>query len=115
MIFTRSEYHRAKTDHPHFYKMLQALFLTNTVIFIGCGLNDPDVALLLEDVKIVGQGECLHYALTLAGQEDRPTVTDWRKTYNVMCLEYAPDHAALLEDLRPLQVQVEEMRTLRRI
>jgi len=37
--------------------MLKALFLTNTVLFIGCGLNDPDVVLLLEDVKI-SAGEC---------------------------------------------------------
>ena len=113
MIFTRSEYHKAKADHAHFYEMLKALFLTNMVLFIGCGLNDPDVVLLLEDVKIVGQGECAHYALTLAGLEDKPTIGDWRRTYNVTCLEYEPDHAVMLEDLRNLLTQVEEARRLR--
>jgi len=54
MIFTRAEYHRAKADHSRFYDILKAIFLTHTAVFIGCSMEDPDVLLLLEDVKITG-------------------------------------------------------------
>jgi SIR2-like domain len=49
MIFTRSEYANARQQYGAFYLILQALVLTHTFLFIGCGLDDPDTRLLLED------------------------------------------------------------------
>jgi hypothetical protein len=49
MIFTRHEYAEARERYRSFYSLLEALALTHTFLFLGCGLNDPDVRLLLED------------------------------------------------------------------
>lgn len=49
MIFSRAEYSNAKVQNRDFYTIFEALILTHTFLFIGCGLNDPDIKLLLED------------------------------------------------------------------
>lgn len=50
MIFTRKEYAEARQKYRGFYELLEALALTHTFLFLGCGVNDPDLRLLLEDV-----------------------------------------------------------------
>lgn len=113
MVFTRAEYHKAKVEHPRFYDILKAIFLTHTAIFIGCSMDDPDVLLLLEDVKITASAEKPHYVLIKKGSQDIFSVSDWRKTYNISPLEYGPAHANLVDDLRNLQglVNVERSTT----
>jgi hypothetical protein len=106
MIFTRAEYHRAKAEHSNFYEMLKAVFLTHTVVFIGCGMSDPDVSLLLEDVKIIGNAQSTHYALVKAGGTEPAVTADWAATYNVKCLEYGPEYPDLIADLDSLVEQV---------
>ena len=49
MIFTRAEYARARQVYRGFYAILDALAITKTFLFIGCGLSDPDIRLILED------------------------------------------------------------------
>ena len=49
LIFTRAEYAEARTKYSTFYEVLEALALTHTFVFLGCGVNDPDIKLLLED------------------------------------------------------------------
>ena len=49
MIFTRKEYAEAREKYRRFYSLLEALALTHTFLFLGCGVNDPDIRLLLED------------------------------------------------------------------
>lgn len=49
MIFTRSEYAQARNRHRSFYAVLEALIMTHTFLFLGCGIEDPDIRLILED------------------------------------------------------------------
>ncbi len=112
MIFTRAEYHRAKSDHAKFYDILKAVFLTHTAIFVGCSMEDPDVLLLLEDVKITASAERPHYVLIKKRSQDAFSISDWKKTYNICPLEYGPSHASLVDDLKSLQEQVETERAL---
>lgn len=112
MIFTRAEYHKAKIEHPKFYDILKAIFLTHTAVFIGCGMEDPDVLLLLEDVKITASAERPHYVLIKSKSQDMFSMSDWKKTYNICPLEYGPSHADLVTDLRALQSLVETERAL---
>jgi NAD-dependent SIR2 family protein deacetylase len=101
MVFTRADYHRAKAENSGFYEVLRALFMTNTVLFLGCSMTDPDVALLLEDVKITTAASKCHYALVLEG--NNPVVTkDLQDTYNVKVLTYGPSHDALAAELQEL-------------
>lgn len=106
MIFTRAQYHEAKRDHSRFYDVLRAIFLTNTIMFIGCGLEDPDMLLLLEDVRITGRQNKPHYALIKQGKHEFQ-IRDWRATYNIAVVEYGPDHESLTDELQNLLEQVE--------
>ncbi len=110
MVFTKADYHKAKQAHPRFYTMLRALFLTNTCVFLGCSLDDPDVLLLLEDVRQTASTQRPHYAIVLQGEHSRYALQDWQKAYNIRALGYEPDHAALTVNLKNLYEQVEAER-----
>jgi NAD-dependent SIR2 family protein deacetylase len=112
MIFTKSQYHRAKRQYSNFYEVLKVLFITNTGIFIGCGLNDPDVCLLLEEVEIIGSPAKTHYVLIKQGDQTPVEMDDWKESYNISALEYGPSHENLLADLKTLLDQVNDIRSL---
>ena len=46
LIFTSSQYFKSQQENPVFYNILYSLFLTNTVVFLGYGLSDPDINLI---------------------------------------------------------------------
>ena len=43
MIFTRSQYTNARYENAAFYRLLEALSLNYTLIFLGYGFFDPDI------------------------------------------------------------------------
>jgi hypothetical protein len=112
MIFTKAQYHAAKERYASFYAILKALLLTNTCIFIGCGMEDPDVLLLLEEVRITANPNRPHYALLKEGSHSQYVKKDMSSAYNVRALEYGPDHADLLTSLRELQEQIDDIRSI---
>lgn len=111
MVFTKSEYHNAKKRHPQFYSILRAVFLTHTVIFIGCSLDDPDLLLTLEDVRITASGSRPHYVLVKRGANSSWELRDWLESYNIKALEYGPDHADLTAMLQELRTRVADLRS----
>lgn len=112
MIFTKAQYHKAKENHASFYAILKALLLTNTCIFIGCGMNDPDVLLLLEEVRITANPTRPHYALLKEGSHTFYEKQDLISAYNVKCLEYGPTHNELIIDLQALQSEIDSIRAI---
>ena len=112
MVFTKAEYHEAKRDYPQFYEILKAIFLTSTVVFIGCSLEDPDVQLVLEDVHIAASSQRPHYALVKQGEHSKYMVTDWSDAYNIKALTYGPEYSDLTTSLEELLQQVEQQRLL---
>ena len=112
MVFSRSQYHAAKKDHGRFYEILQSLLITNTCIFIGCGMDDPDISLLLEDVKIASSTTCPHYVLIRHGDQSPIKLNDWNNTYNIKALEYGTEYADLTIAIQDLADQVEELRAI---
>lgn len=102
IVLTRSQYFREKQNHASFYNVLDALFLTNTLLFIGYGLNDPDIQLILENSNIAARSAHTHYALI----EDnvQPDIEFAAKeSYNIHFLKYPSGEyhvaEAMLEDL----------------
>lgn len=87
-VMTRRQYFEAKLKHTQFYSLLDALFLTNTILFIGCGLSDPDIQLVLENANIAVPSVHPHYALVEGGRH-HSLVDSIKKTYNIQLLEYA--------------------------
>jgi hypothetical protein len=110
MVFTREQYHRAKKNHPEFYNLLKALLLTNTCVFIGCGMEDPDVLLLLEELKMTTNTQRPHYALLRDGALSPFVIKDLLATYNVKSLFYGPDHSDLISSLKELNEEIDGIR-----
>ena len=112
MVFTKAQYHRAKETYASFYAILKALLLTNTCVFIGCSMDDPDVLLLLEEVRNIANPQRPHYALLKEGSHTSFVKKDLCSAYNVRSLEYGPNHADLVLDLRELYSQVDTLRAV---
>lgn len=71
MIFTRREYASARTTHAEFYSILDALVITHTFVFLGCGVSDPDIRLVLENYAFRFRNSRRHFmALPKEGFSD---------------------------------------------
>jgi hypothetical protein len=114
MIFTRGEYAEARTKYQSFYKLLEALALTHTFLFLGCGLNDPDTRLILEDIFFRYEVSRPHFFVLPEG-----TLTSFEKdvsgeSMDVSFLEYplkaGKDHSELLNSLKELEQKVDVAR-----
>lgn len=112
MVFTLKQYYNAKKNHPLFYELLKALFLTHTVVFLGYSLNDPDINLLLETLSSLSSYSSPHYVVTKRGT-DEELKDYWKDCYNVFTLEYGPKYENLEENIEELWNQVNAYRTSR--
>ncbi|CAN7767986.1 SIR2 family protein [Paenibacillus sp. LjRoot153] len=110
MIFTKSKYFETKKKYAEFYNILQAIFITNTILFIGCGMEDPDINLLLETVYLTTGESLEHYVVTREGVNHNQ-VKDWKNSYNIKTLTYGPTHDDLVTEIRNLRTAVEAYRT----
>ena len=64
MIFTHAQYSEARCNYASFYKIIDSLILTHTFIFLGCGIDDPDISLLLENANFNYKSCPPHYFVT---------------------------------------------------
>lgn len=112
LIFTQKDYSRARIEHAAFYQAFDAALLTHTFIFIGCGVSDPDVNLILENQNFGFPVQNPHYFLTAHNfGEDRKH--SLRENRNLKVLEYDPidlDHSRLVTELKTLNDLVETER-----
>lgn len=114
IIFTAKDYAKCSQQYPEFYSLLSALFLTHTVIFLGYSLNDPDINLILRQLKKTSSDFCPHYLVTKSGNIEAVKLY-WRDVYNVSVLEYGTEHEELeivLNDLREKVLDLREKRSM---
>lgn len=105
MIFGRKDYARARVENALFYDILRALILTHTFLFIGCGIDDPDIRLVLEDINFGAGGSRCHYFTAAANAISSDMKSVLRDTMNLEVLEYdnaAGDHLNLTRSLENL-------------
>lgn len=105
MIFGRKDYARARVENSLFYDILRALILTHTFLFVGCGIDDPDIRLVLEDINFGAGGSRCHYFTAAAGAINSDMKNVLRDTMNLDVLEYdnaAGDHLNLTRSLEAL-------------
>ncbi len=112
LIFTRNEYAKARTNNRHFYEILEALSLTHTFIFIGCGVNDPDIRLLLEDAFFKHNSYRPHFMLMPRGILHSEHQNVIEESMNLKILNYSKNnnHSELTESLSQLVSLVEDVR-----
>jgi len=104
LIFTRIDYARARSDHGRFYELMDALLRTHTFIFVGCGLDDPDIRMLLEDYCYKHPFSPQHYFVIPSKQYSAPIKSVLEESLRVKLLEYS--HT---EDHRNLGVELEKL------
>lgn len=112
LIFTAEDYSKARTKYSLFYNVVRSLALTHTFLFIGCGVEDPDLRMLFEDIKFAYGRTPLHYMTTPLG-ETAPEVLDELGFFmQLRYMKYSPDegHEELTKSLDELVALVEEKR-----
>lgn len=109
IVFTAQQYYKTQEKYPDFYRLLSALFLTHTVIFLGYSLQDPDINLVLQFLHNTANTSCPHYLVTTSGNK-KQLVQHWRNTYNVSLIEYGDDLSSFQSSLEELRDEVIELR-----
>lgn len=83
IILTRSEFFEAKMHNPEFIRVLSALAVTHTFVFLGCSIvSDPNVQLFLENGFFSAPGRYKHFAL-IDEPEDPSIAEAVSKSYNL--------------------------------
>lgn len=101
IVLTKSQYFKARQEYSNFYKVLDSLFLTHTILFIGYSLTDPDIQLVLENVNISAPSSHPHYFVT--GNDINKAIKESnKKAYNIEFIEFTANdynelNAGLLE------------------
>lgn len=113
IVLSRSQYFRAKQENNEFYSIINSLFMTNTLLFLGYSMSDPDIQLVLENSNIFSKSTHPHYALV--GDDIIPDIEEsMRKAYNIEFLKYpAGRYDEANRCVQDLAQQVEAMRASR--
>jgi hypothetical protein len=112
IILTKSQYFSARQKYSNFYKILDALFIANTILFVGYSLNDPDIQLVLENANIAAPADHPHYFVT--GNNLNPIIKKANSnSYNLEFIEYETgNYTELQEGLKELALEVEQTREI---
>lgn len=111
-VFTRSDYAKLRHRHEAFQRLIDALFLTHTFLFLGCGLNDPDLRLFLEQHAQRHPSAPAHYITSTEGDVPIEMDGSLRSNMNLEVIRYssANGHSELTESLSELSLAVEARR-----
>ena len=112
LIFTSEDYSRARTKYSLFYDIIKSLALTHTFIFIGCGVDDPDLRMLFEDIKFKYGRMHLHFMTIPNGEVAPEVLKELGTVMQIKHMEYSPDngHRELTDSLATLVQLVEQRR-----
>lgn len=113
MIFTRKQYGEARCRYASFYKILDALSITHTFIFLGCGISDPDIQLVLENQNLLYPNCRPHYFITASNTFKPELEKVLKNNRNIELLTYSnrdKTHQKLCDSLEDLAKQVENCR-----
>lgn len=113
IILTHGQYSKIRNDFAPFYRMLDALLLTHTFIFLGCGMSDPDIQLVLENLNFSFPGCRPHYMVISSNNLSEDELNCVASNRNIEFLKYDnPDntHSQLLDSLKDLDRKVTEKR-----
>lgn len=109
IIFTKADYAKARSRFAQFYSLLDALLLTHTFVFIGAGLQDPDIQLLLEDYTYRNKYKRRHYFITPKDSMSADEFKVMSDTLSLKFLKYdkKDNHKELTESITKLHELVD--------
>ncbi|MBK9567645.1 MAG: SIR2 family protein [Saprospiraceae bacterium] len=84
MILTERDYRNIIYNQSGYQSILHAIFSTNSILFLGASLSDPELLLMLGYIhNIFHGGSPMHYAL-MANDIVTGTEKDrWKKDFNI--------------------------------
>lgn len=114
LIFTSEDYSRARTKYSLFYDIIRSLALTHIFVFVGCGVDDPDLRMLFEDIKFTYGRTPQHFMTIPSGEVAPEVLLELGAVMQVKHVIYSPDngHQELTESLATLVELVEERREI---
>lgn len=99
MVLTQTDYSNLHLGGRHALQVLQGLMLTKTCLFLGYSLSDPDIRLLLQNIRTSTEGGPAHYLLTSAIEPFRKRF--FSSAFGVGAIQYP--HGKHVEGLQLLQ------------
>lgn len=112
IIFTRKDYAKAWNTYPHFYRIIESLLLSHTFLFLGAGMDDPDIRLLLESSAFSYGITRRHYFVIPEESLDNISRDIYSETLNLEFLTYSKNdnHKELKDSIKELKISVESTR-----
>lgn len=112
LVFTQEDYSKAWNQHNQIYEVLRALIMTHTVLFLGAGLRDPDVAMLLEQFNFNVSHVRSHVFVIPDNEYSDIILNIFSTTRNIQFLTYDPTegHCQLTESIDNLVELVDRRR-----
>jgi len=110
IVLTRRDYVKQRVLNAGFYEVVNSLFLLRTVLFVGCGVRDPDFELIMENAALAFPGAPKHFMIKQrnpASELNDATLGDLR---NLQMIYYDGDHTELPLLLNELVLDVESRR-----
>ncbi len=91
IVLTEKDYRSIIYNERGYQSILQVMFSTSNILFLGVSLNDPEINLLLGFIHhIFHGGSPDHYALMPKDQITGTEMDRWRKDYNITIIPYDP-------------------------
>ncbi|HIE0043655.1 TPA: SIR2 family NAD-dependent protein deacylase [Pseudomonas aeruginosa] len=113
-ILSRSDYFKLRKSHTSFFDIITAIYKLNTVLFLGCGIEDPDINLILENNTIQTDSSNPSYALVGSLSYAAKLKDTIRSQYNIDIITYEQnnpnDHSGFSSAIKDLHEQVLTLR-----
>jgi hypothetical protein len=113
IVLGTKDYREVMHNNPAYRQYLRTLFSSKTVLFLGFGLTDPDLNLLLEEMRAIFHDyTTTHYALMNTKEVPSIKQKRFKKDFNIKILPYIPSasHHPEVEDfLKQLAREVKKI------
>jgi len=111
IVLTRSSYFEQRRAFENFFKILDAIFLSSSLLFVGYSFSDPDFQLILENANIAAPESHPHFAVV--SDAIHPAIKmSWSKAYNIHFIEFPDgDYDKLNNGLSDLAAEVVDFRS----
>lgn len=91
LVITEKDYRELFYRLPGYKMALSTMFTTQSVLFIGASLGDPELWLLLGFLHDCFHGSgTYHYALVPRGDQSEAMFNRWKNDFQVQCIHYDP-------------------------
>jgi hypothetical protein len=88
LIFTQKQYAFARSKYSTFYSAFDSALMTHTFLFLGAGIRDPDINLILENQNFTFSDQSPHYYLSAKDAIHSDMKKSLRSNRNLKVIEY---------------------------